>query len=346
MRASAQASLLVADGKNGAEVSQHVRRPIRVPPNFPGWGEVVVVEEPSTGKPATAKEQPHPPKLGQLTSTAICGNDITGSCFYVIGGLAAAAGVWAPIGAVFACITLWLFRWVYTETVTALPFNGGIYNVLLNTVKSKRAAALLATLTIFSYVATAVVSALSAATYMQGLINPQNNRVLTHGNYTVEIAIGIIGFFAVLKLIGISESANVAACMFVGHIFTMGFLICFVALSVCLPASLSPLGWTAPIPFDQVAQNLKTNFRFSGGNAELAAKITMGFSKAMLGVSGFETSANFVEEQSDGVFPKTLRNMWVLVSVFNICLIVECLFAVKLEGLIQDQDRALAYLAR
>jgi len=29
-----------------------------------------------------------------------------------------------------------------------------------------------------------------------------------------------------------------------------------------------------------------------------------GFAAAMLGISGFESSANFVEEQADGVFPK------------------------------------------
>jgi hypothetical protein len=29
----------------------------------------------------------------------------------------------------------------------------------------------------------------------------------------------------------------------------------------------------------------------------------------MLGVTGFETSANFVEEQKPGVYPRTLRNM-------------------------------------
>jgi len=32
----------------------------------------------------------------------------------------------------------------------------------------------------------------------------------------------------------------------------------------------------------------------------------------MLGISGFESSANYVEEQKEGVFPKTLRNMWVV----------------------------------
>lgn len=37
----------------------------------------------------------------------------------------------------------------------------------------------------------------------------------------------------------------------------------------------------------------------------------------MLGVSGFESSANFVEEQKSGVFPKTLRNMWGIVSIIN-----------------------------
>ncbi len=45
--------------------------------------------------------------------------------------------------------------------------------------------------------------------------------------------------------------------------------------------------------------------------------IFFGFCAAMLGISGFESSANFVEEQAEGVFPKTLRNMWIAVSVLN-----------------------------
>jgi len=45
--------------------------------------------------------------------------------------------------------------------------------------------------------------------------------------------------------------------------------------------------------------------------------IFFGFSASMLGISGFESSANFVEEQQPGVFPKTLRNMWVIVSIIN-----------------------------
>jgi hypothetical protein len=36
-----------------------------------------------------------------------------------------------------------------------------------------------------------------------------------------------------------------------------------------------------------------------------------------LGITGFESSANFIEQQGKGVFPKTLRNMWIAVTVFN-----------------------------
>ena len=47
------------------------------------------------------------------------------------------------------------------------------------------------------------------------------------------------------------------------------------------------------------------------------ASIFYGVSSAMLGITGFETSANYVEEQAPGVFVKTLRNMWYCVAFFN-----------------------------
>ena len=48
------------------------------------------------------------------------------------------------------------YAWRQAGEVTALPFNGGIYNILLNCSRSKRLASLVATLTILSYIATAV----------------------------------------------------------------------------------------------------------------------------------------------------------------------------------------------
>ena len=61
-------------------------------------------------------------------------------------------------------------------------------------------------------------------------------------------------------------------------------------------------------------------------NFHSAKSIFFGFGAAMLGVTGFESSANFIEQQKPGVFPKTLRNMWCLVSFFNpiLCFISLC----------------------
>lgn len=42
-----------------------------------------------------------------------------------------------------------------------------------------------------------------------------------------------------------------------------------------------------------------------------------GFSAGMLGVTGFETAANYIEEQKPGVYVKVLRNMWFSVFIFN-----------------------------
>ena len=43
-----------------------------------------------------------------------------------------------------------------------------------------------------------------------------------------------------------------------------------------------------------------------------------GFSSAMLGITGFETSANFIEEQEPGVYAKTLRNMIIGACIVGI----------------------------
>mmetsp|Transcript_19336 Transcript_19336/g.47386 ORF Transcript_19336/g.47386 Transcript_19336/m.47386 type:complete len:715 (+) Transcript_19336:19-2163(+) len=299
----------------------------------PGWGEVVVYGERSFQERASP---PHT-KLGELYATALCGNDITGSCFYVIGSLVKVAGVWAPVGAIAASCTLWLYRWVYTEAVTALPFNGGIYNLLLNTVRSKKVAGLVATMTILSYIATCVVSATSAAAYLQAVVFPDGLSEQHATDFHMLVAIVLIVFFAVLKMCGMSESAKVAAGMFVFHLLTMAVLMITAVVAVTLPPELRG------IPFETVAKNVRHNFEYTG-NLDIWGRMLLGFSSAMLGVSGFETSANFVEEQADGVFPKTLRNMWIAVSLLNVGFTFVVLFATQLADLGKHSDHALAFL--
>ena len=150
-------------------------------------------------------------KLSQWFATAICGNDITSSCFYVTGICVGAAGVYAPLCMLLVAGTLYLFRSIYGESVTALPLNGGAYNVLLNTT-SKSTAAMAACLTILSYMATAVVSAASAIDYLQSIWPGVN----------VPVAVLLLlAFFALLCLWGISESADVALFIFTLHMLTL-----------------------------------------------------------------------------------------------------------------------------
>jgi hypothetical protein len=51
---------------------------------------------------------------------------------------------------------LYVFRAVYGEAVTAIPLNGGSYNLLINTT-SKAVAAVGACLSVIAYIATGVV---------------------------------------------------------------------------------------------------------------------------------------------------------------------------------------------
>jgi len=159
------------------------------------------------------KEQPH--KLGELAATAICGNDITSSCLYVSALALMAGGKWGPLALLIVAAVLYLFRSIYGEVVGALPLNGGAYNALLNTT-SKFRASIAACLTILSYMATAVISAKVAMTYVHEMV----------GSLPIMTAtIGLLAFFTILTIIGITESAVVAICIFIFHLSSLILLI-------------------------------------------------------------------------------------------------------------------------
>ncbi|MCF6365678.1 MAG: APC family permease [Bacteroidales bacterium] len=230
-------------------------------------------------------------KLKELASTAICGNDISSSVLYVSALSIIYAGQYAWITLLIVAFVLFLFRKIYTEVVGALPLNGGAYNALLNTT-SKSMASFAATLTLLSYMATAVISANEGMHYLHSLIPSLNVIIAT---------IVLLAIFAGLTISGITESSKVAVGIFLFHLSSMFILIIFVFLY------LSQNG------FSVFLENWHTNLK--GGSILMA--IFFGFSASMLGISGFESSANFVEEQEKGVFPKTLRNMWIVVSILN-----------------------------
>ncbi|WP_264550942.1 APC family permease [Flavobacterium sp. N2038] len=257
-------------------------------------------------------------KLNQLQATAICGNDISSSCLYVSALTILYAGQYAWISLLIVAVVLFLFRKIYGEVVGAIPLNGGAYNVLLNT-STKRLASLAATLTVLSYMATAVISASEGMHYLHGIFEGLNVTIAT---------VLVLILFTFLAILGIGESAFVAVIIFVTHIATLSLLV-LASLWFILNNGLDTfhLNWETPI----VHGNIKT-------------ALFLGFSAAMLGISGFESSANFVEEQEPGVFPKTLRNMWALVSFFNPVIAILLISIIPLTQVGENKESLLAFL--
>lgn len=230
-------------------------------------------------------------KLGELASTSISGNDISSSCLYVSALAVLHAGQYAWISLLIVGVVLFLFRKIYGEVVGALPMNGGAYNALLNTT-SKGMASLAAALTLLSYMATAVISANEAMAYLKNIV-PHLPVIMA--------TIGLLALFMGLVITGIGESSKVAIGIFIFHLSSLVLLSSFAGIYL----------------FEHGFNVFTENNALPVKHGALPMALFFGFSAAMLGISGFESSANFVEEQKKGVFPKTLRNMWVVVTIFN-----------------------------
>lgn len=259
-------------------------------------------------------------KLNQLQATAICGNDISSSCLYVSALTILYAGQYAWISLLIVAVVLFLFRKIYGEVVGAIPLNGGAYNVLLNT-STKRLASLAATLTVLSYMATAVISASEGMHYLHGIFEGLNVTIAT---------VVVLVLFTGLAILGIGESAFVAVIIFLTHIGTLSLLV-LASIWFVLTHDLETfhINWHTPIAYE----NIKT-------------ALFLGFSAAMLGISGFESSANFVEEQEHGVFPKTLRNMWGIVSFFNPIIAILLISVIPLTEVGENKESLLAHLGQ
>jgi amino acid transporter len=262
-------------------------------------------------------------KLGEFYATAICGNDILSSTLYVSGIAILFAGVYAPIVLLIIGAVLWLYKSVYTEVVEALPVNGGAYNCLLNGT-SKTFAAIAGVMTILSYTATAVISAKIGVEYLHTIL---------HNLPIILTTIGLLALFAILVISGIKDSAKVAAGIFCFHIFT---LVSFLALGA----------WYIFNNHSQLSFNFAKTAQIISQHGGFFTALYLAFSASLLGVSGFESSANFVEEQKTGVFRKTLRNMLIGVAVFNPLVALVVVSSMPYDAIVQAKDFLLSDAAR
>lgn len=256
-------------------------------------------------------------KLNQLEATAICGNDISSSCLYVSALAIVYAGQYAWVSLLMVAVILFFFRRIYGEVVGALPLNGGAYNALLNTTK-KSTASLAASLTVLSYMATAVISASEAVKYAHSIweVIP-----------VLPLTIALLALFMGLVILGIGESSKVAIAIFIFHLFSLT-LLC---------------GFSFYFLFHNGYDTLMANFSTPVKGSIITA-LFLGFSAAMLGISGFESSANYVEEQQNGVFTKTLRNMWIVVTVFNPSIAFLALAIIPMNTIVGNQDSLLSLM--
>ncbi|TXE20340.1 APC family permease [Psychroserpens burtonensis] len=256
-------------------------------------------------------------KLNQLAATAICGNDISSSCLYVSALAIVYAGQYAWISLLLVSVILYVFRKIYGEVVGALPLNGGAYNALLNTTK-KSTASFAASLTVLSYMATAVISASEAIKYVHGLWS-----AIPIVYATIFLLIAFMG----LAISGIGESSKVAIVIFIFHLSSL-VILCLFSVYFLFDTG-----------FDILIENFKTPTEGS-----IMTALFFGFAAAMLGISGFESSANYVEEQQKGVFPKTLRNMWIIVTVFNPLLAFLALAIIPLSKINANEETLLSFM--
>ncbi len=257
-------------------------------------------------------------KLNELAATAISGNDISSSCLYVSALAIIYAGQYAWISLLMVGAVLFLFRKIYGEVVGALPMNGGAYNALLNTT-SKSTASLAATLTLLSYMATAVISANEAVHYAHSMITSLP---------IIASTIVLLALFMGLSIIGIGESSKVAVFIFIFHLVSLILLSFFSGLFL----------------FNNGFEVFSANFHLPPKEGSVLTALFFGFSAAMLGISGFESSANFVEEQAEGVFRKTLKNMWIVVTVFNPLMAFLALAIIPMYAVEQNQEALLSYM--
>ncbi len=285
-------------------------------------GEEIDLSE-SAKTAQTRVKRGHSAKLGQFLATAICGNDILSSALYVSGVAIILTGIYAPLVLLFICLVLYLYKSVYTEVVEALPLNGGAYNCLLNAT-SKTFAATAGTMTILSYMATAVLSGNVGVEYL--------SRILPIP--IIPVTIGLLAALGLLVVGGIKDSAKVAFGIFALHVITLlGFLI---------------LGGV--YVFSGGASHFMNNFHHTSGivlsHNGLIFTLVLGFSASLLGVSGFESSANFVEEQKKGTFRKTLRNMLIGVTIFNPLIALIVLNTMSIDSINASQNFLLADAAK
>jgi amino acid transporter len=269
-------------------------------------------------QPAAA---PQPNLLGQLAATCLAGNDLLGSIFYTIGAVIAVCGVYAPLALIIVSAALWLLKSILTEAGMLIPKSSGTYQVIVNA--SRPLPAMIAGVcSAICYITTAVVSAASMATYTAAETDKVDAFWLT---------IVVIVAIALINLAGLKESTAVATAVFVSHMLIVGLLMGMCVYRIVQRGT------------GVLRDNYHATHVVSG--SKITEEVFLAYCLGMLGATGFETSSNYITETKRAAFPKTLRNLWVLVTITNPVLSLLAVMMMPLETYKSAPGLAITNLA-
>ncbi len=272
------------------------------------------------------------PTLSWIVAAGVVGADIGTSIFYSTGILWPTVGYLAPVCILFVCFMMWFFKATYEEGLALSPYNGGAYVMILRTI-GRRAAVFAGALTVISYLATAAVSALSGAGYFSSLFPEYFNHGASGGmdSSLVWISFIPIVLFGLLNCKGIKEPAKIVTGIAAFH-FSLLIVIVFWGGSYLL--------------FNDV--NFEKVLEIKPDGTLTFSMIIYGFATAFLGISGFESAAQIVEELEQPIL-KTVRRLYftvvVLVSFTGPLVSFLCLVILTEPEVNESKDFLLAALA-
>ncbi len=228
------------------------------------------------------------PLLNWWLGAGIVGADIGTSVFYSTAVIMPYVGFAAPLVILGVCLAMWFFKSTYEEGCTISPFNGGAYIMVLQTI-GKRLAMVVGALTILSYLATAAVSALSGAYYIDSIDNimdwPTTN--------VVSAAIAPVIIFGLLNIIGIKEPAII---VFFIAFFHFGLLLYMDARGLMIALERHA---DFSVIFRQVPKISPQD-------------LLHGCAAAFLGITGFESAAQIIEQLKTPTW-RTLKKVYLAI---------------------------------
>ncbi|KAG0021509.1 hypothetical protein BGZ80_002248 [Entomortierella chlamydospora] len=201
--------------------------------------------------------------------------------------------------------------------------SSGAYAFFLN-ISAKWVAGIMATLAILDYMATSVLSAASATSYLSSQF------ALPSAFGVFPLTIVVILVFGVITFLGVRESSAMASCIFVGHLIT---------ITVVMGAAL--VYWIR-----NGNDILISNWQTPHPDTNVASLIWNGFCLGLLGVTGFESAEGYLEDLKPDVFPSIIKYMWICITVVNAPITLLVMAVVPMSEVIDDPDSSILTLAK